>query len=114
VPAVKHPPTDASESFTLLEDAPPLLGNVLDNAADMDGDTLTVTSFTVGVGGTPKALGTSAFVAGSGTLTLSSDGKYSFSPCPNCDQNFPVVSYTISDGIASVTSTLTIFIIPGG
>jgi VCBS repeat-containing protein/CshA-type fibril repeat protein len=76
----------------------PVSGNVLPNDSDVDGDTLTVTEFTVaGVPGTFTA-GDTATIPGVGTLVINSDGSYTFTPEPNYDGPVPSATYTITDG----------------
>ncbi|WP_280347124.1 Ig-like domain-containing protein, partial [Pseudomonas sp. BN414] len=83
-------------------------GNVLDNDSDVD-NTLTVASFTVsGVTGTFSA-GSSAVIAGVGTLTIAADGNYTFTPAQNWNGAVPQVTYTTNTGS---NSTLDITVTP--
>ncbi|RGE38557.1 tandem-95 repeat protein [Comamonas testosteroni] len=79
-------------------------GNVLANDTDVDGDQLSVTGFSIN--GSSYTAGSTAVIAGVGKLTVASDGSYSFIPESNYSGSVPVVSYTISDGQVSTTSTL--------
>jgi VCBS repeat-containing protein len=80
---------------------------VLANDSDIDsGSTLSVSSFTWG--GTTYAAGASATLAGVGTLQLNADGSYAFTPAANRAGALPSVSYAVSDGIASTSSTLSL------
>lgn len=79
---------------------------VLANDSDLD-DTLTVTSFTVAGDSTVYSAGQSATITGQGSLTLNSDGSYSFVPEENWSGSVPQVTYTVSTG---GTSTLDITI----
>ena len=83
-------------------------GLLLDTSSDADGDTLTVTDFTVN--GTTWQSGETANLAGYGSLTITSDGGVTFIPVADWNGNVPVVTYTATDGRdnGSVTSTLTI------
>ena len=83
-------------------------GLLLDTSSDADGDTLTVTDFTVN--GTTWQAGETANLAGYGSLTITSDGSVTFIPVADWNGNVPVVTYTATDGRdnGSVTSTLTI------
>lgn len=76
-------------------------GNVLTNDSDVD-TVLTVTSFTVS--GFSYTAGQTATLAG-GTLTLSANGNYTFTPNANWNGKVPQVSYTTNTGS---TSTLEI------
>ncbi|MDH4565073.1 tandem-95 repeat protein, partial [Pseudomonas sp. BN414] len=83
-------------------------GNVLDNDSDVD-NTLTVASFTVtGITGTFSA-GSSAVIAGVGTLTIAADGDYTFTPAQNWNGSVPQVTYTTNTGS---NSTLDITVTP--
>ena len=91
------------------EDSPiGIPGLLLDTSSDADGDTLTVTDFTVN--GTTWQSGETANLAGYGSLTITSDGSVTFIPVADWNGNVPVVTYTATDGRdnGSVTSTLTI------
>jgi len=81
-------------------------GNVLSNDADVDADTLSVTQFVVG--GVTHAAGTTAVLAGVGSLLINADGSYSFTPVADYNGPVPVATYTVTDGTASVNSTLTL------
>lgn len=74
-------------------------GNLLITARDGDGDTITVTDFTVD--GTTYTVGTPAVpvvIAGKGTLTINSNGSYSFEPVADWNGIVPPISFTVSDG----------------
>ncbi len=75
-------------------------GNVITDAtpdSDIDGGTLSVTSFDIpGVGTT--AAGATATVPGVGTLLINTDGSYTFTPASNYDGPIPSATYTLSDG----------------
>ncbi|EOT1187596.1 Ig-like domain-containing protein, partial [Escherichia coli] len=86
--------------------------NLLTGASDLNGDALTVKSFTVG--NTTWAAGQTATLAGYGALTLNADGSYTFVPVADWNGNVPQVTYTITDGRTNgdVTSTLDISVTP--
>ena len=104
-PPTNQPPVAVNDSATTAEDTP-ATGNVLGNDSDPDGNALTVTQFSLG--GVTYAAGATAIVAGVGSLTLSTNGAYTFTPEPNYNGAVPVAIYTVSDGLASVTATLTL------
>ena len=96
--------TDADEVRHSREDTA-VSGNVLDNAASVDGP-LTVTSFTVA--GNTYTAGDTVTLA-EGELTLNADGSYSFTPNDNFNGTVPVITYTVTDGAGDTdVSTLTI------
>ncbi len=93
-------PVANDDTASTTEDAA-VSGNVLTNDTDVDGETLTVTN-------------PGTYAGTYGTLTLASDGSYSYTP--NAAANGladgevvqDVFSYTASDGTASDTATLTV------
>ncbi|MES2990956.1 MAG: Ig-like domain-containing protein, partial [Pseudomonadota bacterium] len=88
----------------------PVSGNVLVNDTDIDGNPLTVTQVTIA--GVTYPAGTPAPILGVGTLTMNPDGGYTFVPAPNYNGPVPSVTYTVSDGSVTTTSTLTITVSP--
>ncbi len=82
------------------------VGNVLGNDSDVDGNPLAVTQFEVD--GTTYSANTVAVLAGVGTLGINADGNYTFTPEPNYNGAVPLVTYTVSDGTATDTATLTL------
>ncbi|OYT99462.1 MAG: hypothetical protein CFE40_06340 [Burkholderiales bacterium PBB1] len=104
-PPTNQPPVAVNDSATTTEDTP-ATGNVLGNDSDPDGNALTITQFSLG--GVTYAAGDTALVAGVGSLTLAANGAYTFTPEPNYNGPVPVATYTVSDGVASVTATLTL------
>jgi len=79
-------------------------GNVLVNDSDVD-DVLTLASFTVN--GTSYAAGTTANIAGVGTLQMLSNGDYTFTPVANYNGNVPTITYTTNTG-SSTTLDITV------
>ena len=88
-------------------------GNLLSNDSDVDGDSLSVTGFRLA--GSPLSVhptGTPVVIPLVGTLQIDSDGTYTFTPLPDYNGSVPQVTYTLSDGTDSATSTLDILITP--
>lgn len=85
-------------------------GNVLNNDVDLNGKPLAVTEFNIN--GNLYAAGETANIAGVGSLTLNGDGSYSFTPAHNYYGPVPTVSYSVSDGLGTSTSTLSLSIEP--
>uniref|UniRef100_UPI000471940B Ig-like domain-containing protein n=1 Tax=Tatumella sp. UCD-D_suzukii TaxID=1408192 RepID=UPI000471940B len=100
---INTPPV-ANNDTAVAKENTPVSGNVLTNDTDKDGDTLTVTQFTVD-GQTVKA-GETATISGVGTLTIGSDGKYTFTPVDGYTGKVPSATYTVTDGQATSTATL--------
>ncbi|QKD82284.1 cadherin-like domain-containing protein [Thermoleptolyngbya sichuanensis A183] len=110
VTPVNDPPVDGNENLSVAEDTP-LSGNLLSNATDVDGDTLSITQFTIG--STTYTAGDTANIPGVGTLTINANGTFTFTPAPNYNGPVPPVSYVVSDGNGGTdTSTLSITVTP--
>ncbi|MBV7552581.1 retention module-containing protein [Pseudomonas sp. PDM28] len=83
-------------------------GNVLGNDIDVD-NTLSVATFTIqGVPGSFTA-GQVATITGVGTVTIATNGDYSFSPAANWNGTVPQIGYTTN---TNATSTLDITVNP--
>ncbi|MHB9800000.1 Ig-like domain-containing protein [Pseudomonas sp. MT3] len=97
----------APDSNTVDEDNT-ATGNVLSNDSDVD-NALTVSSFSIaGVQGS-FAAGSSAALAGIGSLVINSDGTYTFTPAKDWNGSVPEVTYTTNTGSSS---TLNITVTP--
>ena len=107
---VNEAPVDGDESVTIPQDST-TNGNVLLNASDADGGTLSVEQFTVA--GQTYAAGQTAVIAGVGSLSIQADGSYVFIPEKNYTGRVPVATYIVSDGQGGTdTSTLSIVVTP--
>jgi VCBS repeat-containing protein len=100
-----------NDAATTPEDTS-LSGNVLANDVDPNGAPLSVVNFTVAGDATVHAVGSTATIAGVGTLRIEADGGYTFVPAANYNGPVPVVTYTATDGPLSDTATLTITVTP--
>lgn len=103
-------PVAVNDSMSTFEDHP-ISGNVLSNDSVFMGNTITVSGFSVdGITGRP---GSTVAIPNIGSLTMSADGVYTFTPNLNYDGLVPVITYTIVDSDGSSSSaTLTIAIQP--
>jgi VCBS repeat-containing protein len=105
--AVNDPPVGVADNAITAEDTP-LSGNVLSNDRDADADSLSVTGFSIAGKPGTFAAGTTATLAGVGTLTIEADGSYRFSPAHDANGAVPVATYTLTDGTLTSTATLTL------
>ncbi|EHR71078.1 VCBS repeat-containing protein [Burkholderiales bacterium JOSHI_001] len=104
-------PTVVADVGAAPEDTP-IPGNVLANDSDVDGEPLSVASFSItGVPGS-FAAGTTATIPGVGTLLIQANGDYLFTPVANFNGPVPVATYLATDGTASVPGTLTLNVTP--
>ncbi|MCA1800357.1 MAG: tandem-95 repeat protein, partial [Actinobacteria bacterium] len=119
-------PPLAQDDTAITEEGVTVDGNVLDNDSDPDGDTVTVTAaladtngdgnvddvLTVGDGTTIYGTDENGNTVVAGTITLNSDGTYTFVPEPGFTGDAPV-DYTIEDpdGLSD-DATLTITVTP--
>ena len=105
------PVNDASvlvpDTKTIAEDGV-ASGNVLTNDNDVD-NSLTVASFTVAGDDTVYTVGQTPIIVGVGSLTIASDGAYTFIPVLNYNGSVPVATYTTN---TNSTSTLSITVTP--
>ena len=77
----------------------------------VDGD-VTVQSFTINGESGPFTLGQPITISGVGTFTLSENGAYSFTPAANFNGDVPEVTYVLTDGSSTDSSTLNIGVTP--
>jgi 6-phosphogluconolactonase (cycloisomerase 2 family) len=113
---VNDAPLDPNDANTVTEDTTLTVAanaGLLVGASDPEGDALTITAYTIaGING-PQTVGAPVMIPNVGTLTINSDGSYSFTPVANYTGVIPVATYTISDGHGgSDTSTLTLTMVP--
>ncbi|MFC3531623.1 tandem-95 repeat protein, partial [Vogesella facilis] len=100
--------SDANEVVSITEDTT-LEANVLVGTSSVDGQ-VRISSFQIG--STSYTAGQTASISGVGTLKLNSDGSYVFTPAANYNGAVPTVTYTVSDGVSTDTSTLKITVTP--
>jgi hypothetical protein len=121
VPAIEYTATDANGgsdvgalalTITPVNDAPvaiddviatnentPVSGNVLTTGtadSDADGNTLTITQFTIN--GITYNPGDVANIPGKGSITMNANGSYTFTPTAGYSGAVPNLDYTLSDG----------------
>ena len=110
-PLLTNELSDEGEQLTVSEGGV-LNGNVLTNTVNTDGpEAASVPIFSWGDNVNVTA-GTSVTIDGVGSLIVNSDGSFTFTPAPNYDGAVPPVTYVVTDGVDTVTSTLTLTIDP--
>ncbi|WP_189386277.1 cadherin-like domain-containing protein, partial [Shewanella litoralis] len=98
-------------NISVNEDSGTTTGTVLTGTSSVDGP-VTVQSFSIeGVTG-PLTLGQAVTLTGVGSFTLNANGTYSFTPVANYNGPVPVITYVLTDGSSTDTSTLTISVTP--
>lgn len=115
VRVVNSDPVANPDVNTLLEDQTLTVtaaNGLLVNDTDIDNDVLSVSKFIIaGIAG-DQLVGTAALIAGKGTITINTDGGYTFVPAPDYNGAVPVITYTVIDGKGGIaTSTLTLTVL---
>ncbi|WP_437883338.1 retention module-containing protein [Pseudomonas sp. LRF_L74] len=104
-------PVGVADRVSLDEDSV-ARGNVLGNDHDVDSNTLSVTQFNVtGLAQLSARAGETLNLL-AGKLTIQANGDYVFEPAANYAGPVPSITYTLSDGNLSATSTLDFSIRP--
>ncbi|MBP6615160.1 MAG: tandem-95 repeat protein, partial [Aquabacterium sp.] len=106
---VNDAPVVTSDNATIPEDTV-ATGNVLSNDSDVEGSALTVTQFSIN--GTTYAAGSVADISGVGTVTIQTNGDYTFTPVANWSGSVPSVVYTVTDGSDASTGLLALKVTP--
>jgi VCBS repeat-containing protein len=106
---VNDAPVVTSDNATIPEDTV-ATGNVLSNDSDVEGSALTVTQFSIN--GTTYAAGSVADITGVGTVTIQTNGDYTFTPVANWSGSAPSVVYTATDGSDASTGLLALKVTP--
>ncbi|MEL7274408.1 MAG: Ig-like domain-containing protein, partial [Pseudomonadota bacterium] len=113
---VNDAPVAVDDSNSGNEDAGDVTGNVITDPltgdSDIDSGLITVTEFSVaGFPGTTAA-GSPFAIPGVGTITIETNGDYTFAPAANYTGTVPAITYEISDGALTDDAELTITINP--
>ena len=99
----------------------PAIGNLITNDSDDDGDILMVVDAMVDIDGDgvldTLPIGTATPITDAagdpiGTMTLNSDGSFTFEPATAYDGPVPTTTYTISDGTDTATAELSFADVP--
>lgn len=94
---------------SVLEDTP-ATGNVLGNDTDVDGNSFSVTQFSLAGVFSSFTAGQTASIPGVGLLLTAADGNYIFTAAANYAGAVPLITYTATGGTLTGTSTLTLSI----
>ncbi|MDO8788210.1 MAG: VCBS domain-containing protein [Sulfuritalea sp.] len=105
--SVREDLNDISEIVSTNADTA-ISGNVLSNVVDGTSGTSVVTTFVLDGDPTIYNAGDTATIGGVGQLVINADGNYTFTPQTGYVGPVPVAAYTVSNGAATDTSSLTI------
>ncbi|WP_322978515.1 retention module-containing protein [Pseudomonas sp. C11] len=111
IAAVNDRPVGVNDNVTLDEDTT-ATGNVLSNDRDVDGDTLSVTRFSLTNFPLVSVRAGETLDLGVGKLTIKANGDFTFEPAKNYNGAVPSVTYTLSDGSLNSTATLKFDVTP--
>ncbi|KJV05451.1 Ig-like domain-containing protein, partial [Methylocucumis oryzae] len=108
-----NPPLAENDSNEPIEEGSAATGNLLGNDSDPDGDTISITQYSIeGMSGTFKA-GDIVTIPNVGVIVINADGSYLFTPFDNFVGEVPTITYTISDGKGGEsTAELTLSVAP--
>ncbi|MCZ2489847.1 tandem-95 repeat protein [Aquirufa antheringensis] len=111
VTAVNDTPMAVNDDNITTPEDTVLTGNVLSNDTDPDGNPITVSQFVVN--GVTYTAGTTASLAGVGSLTINTDGTFTFTPTANYSGTLPTITYTAVDASGGAdNATLNIKVTP--
>ncbi|WP_211226436.1 type I secretion C-terminal target domain-containing protein [Azonexus hydrophilus] len=102
---------DGNEAVSTQEDVSIVSGTLIANTVTAAGS-VSILNFSVAGDPTVHAAGSSVTIAGRGELTINVDGSYSFVPHQDYSGPVPTVTYTVSNGMRTDTSTLDITVTP--
>ncbi|QJY41051.1 tandem-95 repeat protein [Vibrio cholerae] len=102
--------TDNNEVVSITEDSGERTGYVIDGLS-VDGP-MSVQSFNIAGQNAPFVLCPAYVISGVGSFTLNANGNYSFTLAANYSGTVPVVSYTLTNGSSTDSSTLQINVQP--
>lgn len=109
-------PVALADTGTTPEDTPLVVNaaaGLLNNDTDVDtGATENITRFTIAGISNVFTAGSTATIPGVGTLQINANGSYTFTPALNFNGAVPLVTYTMTDGTATATSTLRLTVTP--
>ncbi|WP_347336563.1 cadherin-like domain-containing protein [Salinivibrio sp. MA351] len=111
--AIINAAPDSDDVSASTDEDVELTGNVLNdgNATDTDGDSLTVTTFTIN--GETHAAGDSATIADVGEITIGGNGDYTFTPVEHWSGDVPAITYIVQDEYGDTAeATLNISVTP--
>ena len=89
-------PIVVDDNVTIAEDTP-VSGNVLtnDKGSGNPASSISVTSFKIG--STTYTVGQTASISGVGSITINTNGAYTFTPTANYNGTLPLIEYTATD-----------------
>jgi hypothetical protein len=94
VTAVNDGPIAVNDDNISTPEDTPITGNVLANDSDPDGNTITVTQFSIAGATGPFTIGQAYTITGIGSLVINADGSFTFTPALNYNGSVPTITYT--------------------
>ncbi|MBZ4041245.1 Ig-like domain-containing protein [Flavobacterium hibisci] len=115
VNAVNDAPVAQNNSYSGLEDAASIIGNIITDIdavagvdSDIDSAVLTVQDYTIaGITGT-QSVGSPVAIPGVGNITILANGSMTFVPASNYNGTVPTITYTLTDGVLTDTADVVI------
>ncbi|MEM1040691.1 MAG: Ig-like domain-containing protein, partial [Pseudomonadota bacterium] len=95
---VNDAPIAENDAANGSEDGPAVTVDALTNDSDIDGDTLSVTQFTIAGEAGPFAIGVAYTINGVGSVLVEGTGLFTFTPAADFNGTVPTISYTMNDG----------------
>ncbi|WP_269221602.1 Ig-like domain-containing protein [Flavobacterium sp. IMCC34518] len=115
VTAVNDAPIAQNNTYSGLEDAVSITGNVITDTdatagldSDIDSATLEVKEYTIaGIAGL-QTVGSAVTIPSVGSLTILADGSLTFVPVANYNGVVPTITYTLTDGVLTDTADVVV------
>ncbi|MES2650082.1 MAG: tandem-95 repeat protein, partial [Bacteroidota bacterium] len=110
---IANPDVNSTNEEVTLTVTDGAVGDILLNDTDVNGNnTVSVSKYTItGIAG-DQTLNSTVTIPSIGTINIQANGSYVFVPALNYNGVVPVINYTISDGVLTASSTLTITVNP--
>ena len=111
ISGTNNPPVALSDYVEVAYNSSTVNGNLLTNDSDVEGVSLTVTQFTItGDNSVYGATGDNILITNVGTISISQNGVFIFTPANAFSGNVPTVNYYVSDGVNVIIAQLVIVV----